>query len=116
MIENMASSSSSLGIVDISSLFENEHAIVEVYEYSNFISLANIDVHEEQRRNGIGTEIIRKIREYSAQVGKPIILIAVDPEGDTPSWLEIFYHNNGFDSNRRGSGFTNIDLVYRPLH
>ena len=71
---------------------------LRINEYENKIKLEKIDVPKEMRSQGIGTEIISAIKEYSQKVGKPIVLNP-EPEKGKKGALQRFYERNDFVNN-----------------
>ena len=72
--------------------------VLRINEYENKIKLEKIDVPKEMRSQGIGTEIISAIKEYSQKVGKPIVLNP-EPEKGKKGALQRFYERNDFVNN-----------------
>jgi GNAT superfamily N-acetyltransferase len=72
--------------------------VLRVDEYDYKIKLNKIDVPKEMRSQGIGTEILSAIKEYSRKVGKPIVLNP-EPEKGKKGALQKFYERNEFVNN-----------------
>ena len=63
-------------IQDLINFFSNKYPeiVLRINEYDNKIKLDKIYIPKELRGQGIGTEIITALKEYSQKVGKPIVL------------------------------------------
>ena len=72
--------------------------VLRVDEYDYKIKLHKIDVPKAIRSQGIGTEILSAIKEYSRKVGKPIVLNP-EPEKGKKGALQKFYERNEFVNN-----------------
>jgi predicted N-acetyltransferase YhbS len=101
-------------IDNISSIFSHEYAEVEVYEYPTFISLASIIVDYDFKRLGIGSSIVKCVIEYAEKIGKPIVLLASSPLGESPNWLYSFYLKLGFKYLLHKSIYPGNNMIYRP--
>ena len=71
---------------------------LRINEYENKIKLEKIFLPLALRNQGIGTEIISAIKEYSQKVGKPIVLNP-EPEKGKKGALQRFYERNKFVNN-----------------
>ena len=71
---------------------------LRINEYENKIKLEKIFLPVALRNQGIGTEIISAIKEYSQKVGKPIVLNP-EPEKGKKGALQRFYERNDFVNN-----------------
>ena len=92
--------------------------VLRINEYENKIKLEKIDVPKEMRSQGIGTEIISAIKEYSQKVGKPIVLNP-EPEKGKKGALQRFYERNDFVNNagrNRDDGLSEFSrtMLYKP--
>jgi GNAT superfamily N-acetyltransferase len=72
--------------------------VLRINEYENKIKLEKIFLPVALRNQGIGTEIISAIKEYSQKVGKPIVLNP-EPEKGKKGALQRFYERNDFVNN-----------------
>ena len=72
--------------------------VLRINEYENKIKLEKIFLPLALRNQGIGTEIISAIKEYSQKVGKPIVLNP-EPEKGKKGALQRFYKRNEFVNN-----------------
>jgi hypothetical protein len=101
-------------VQDIISFFKEKYPEVEliIYELAQVIELSRIRVPKNMQDSGIGSEILSKLKEYSDQVGKPIVLY---PEHDKGKKTELrrFYKKNDFVPNKG----RNKDFSFRePLY
>jgi GNAT superfamily N-acetyltransferase len=69
------------------------------HEGKNNIKITSLLVPKEQRRKGIGTDIIKKIKEYAQKVNKTISLSPA-PEKGYKAKLTKFYKDLGFVQNK----------------
>lgn len=72
---------------------------IDAFEAKNRIELQLIEVPDEYKNQGIGSEIIRMLQDYAASVGKPIVLRPEADPGKKKS-LERFYKGLGFVDNK----------------
>ena len=92
---------------------------LRINEYENKIKLEKIFLPLALRNQGIGTEIISAIKEYSQKVGKPIVLNP-EPEKGKKGALQRFYERNEFVNNagrNRDYGLSNAfstTMLYKP--
>lgn len=69
------------------------------HEGNNNIKISSLLVPKEQRGKGIGTDIIKKIKEYAQKVNKTVTLSPV-PEKGYKAKLTTFYKDLGFVQNK----------------
>ena len=91
---------------------------LRINEYENKIKLEKIFLPLALRNQGIGTEIISAIKEYSQKVGKPIVLNP-EPEKGKKGALQRFYERNEFVYNagrNRDDGLSEFSrtMLYKP--
>ena len=92
---------------------------LRINEYENKIKLEKIFLPLALRNQGIGTEIISAIKEYSQKVGKPIVLNP-EPEKGKKGALQRFYERNEFVNNagrNRDYGLSDAfstTMLYKP--
>lgn len=92
---------------------------MEAYEGREKIELMSIEVPEDSRGAGTGTEAIRRLQDYARSVGKPIVLRPEASRGRKGD-LDRFYKNLGFVHNRgRNTDFvlsspTSRTMYWRP--
>ena len=91
---------------------------LRINEYENKIKLEKIFLPLALRNQGIGTEIISAIKEYSQKVGKPIVLNP-EPEKGKKGALQRFYERNKFVNNagrNRDYGLSEFTrtMLYKP--
>ena len=91
---------------------------LRINEYENKIKLEKIFLPVALRNQGIGTEIISAIKEYSQKVGKPIVLNP-EPEKGKKGALQRFYERNDFVNNagrNRDDGLSEFSrtMLYNP--
>ena len=91
---------------------------LRINEYENKIKLEKIFLPLALRNQGIGTEIISAIKEYSQKVGKPIVLNP-EPEKGKKGALQRFYERNDFVNNagrNRDDGLSEFSrtMLYKP--
>lgn len=90
--------------------------ILRITEYSNKIKLDKIEVPKELRNKGIGSSIIRDIKEYSEETGKPVVLNP-EPEKGKKGALERFYKSRGFvDNTGRNKDYDLTDTFSRTMY
>ena len=93
--------------------------VLRINEYENKIKLEKIFLPVALRNQGIGTEIISAIKEYSQKVGKPIVLNP-EPEKGKKGALQRFYERNEFVNNagrNRDYGLSDAistTMLYKP--
>lgn len=92
--------------------------VLRINEYENKIKLEKIFLPVALRNQGIGTEIISAIKEYSQKVGKPIVLNP-EPEKGKKGALQRFYERNDFVNNagrNRDYGLSEFSrtMLYKP--
>ena len=87
-------------IQDLINFFSNKYPeiVLRINEYDNKIKLDKIYIPKELRGQGIGTEIITALKEYSQKVNKPIVLNP-EPEKGKKGALQRFYKRNKFVDN-----------------
>ena len=87
-------------IQELINFFLNKYPeiVLRINEYDNKIKLEKIFIPKELRGQGIGTEIITALKEYSQKVGKPIVLNP-EPEKVKKGALQRFYKRNEFVNN-----------------
>jgi len=74
---------------------------LEVYEDENKLELTNVVIPKELRGQGMGTQIMRMVVNYSNQVNKPIYLTPDTSFGGTSiDRLKRFYKRFGFKKNK----------------
>lgn len=69
------------------------------HEGKNNIKISSLLVPKEQRGKGIGTDIIKKIKEYAQKVNKTVSL-SPGPEKGYKAKLTKFYKDLGFVQNK----------------
>jgi len=81
--------------------FEVKYPGIELWVFENEfkIHISELRVPLEMRHQGIGSEIIKKIKEFAAQRGKPLTL-APQPEYGYKKKLDDFYRGHGFVPNK----------------
>ena len=90
--------------------------ILRIDEYDNKIKLEKIHVPKEMRNQGIGTEIITALKEYSQRVNKPIALNPESEKGKKGA-LQRFYERNEFINNTgRRKDFDLSDTFSRTMY
>jgi GNAT superfamily N-acetyltransferase len=79
---------------------KKQYPFVELYAFEddNQIYISSIKVPEEQRRKGIGRDIIHWIKDYAYEQQKPVVL-SPEAERGYKKKLEKFYKNLGFVHN-----------------
>jgi len=108
-------------IQDLINFFSNKYPEISlrINEYENKIKLDKIYIPKELRGQGIGTEIITALKEYSQKVGKPIVLNP-EPEKGKKGALQRFYERNEFVYNagrNRDYGLSDTfstTMLYKP--
>ena len=90
--------------------------VLRINEYENKIKLEKISVPVELRNQGIGTEIINVLKEYSQRVSKPIVLNP-EPEKGKKGALQRFYERNEFvDNAGRKKDYDLTDTFSRTMY
>ena len=90
--------------------------ILRINEYDNKIKLEKIHVPKEMRNQGIGTEIITALKEYSAASKKPIVLNP-EPEKGKKGALQRFYERHDFvDNAGRKKDYDLSDTFSRTMY
>jgi GNAT superfamily N-acetyltransferase len=90
--------------------------VLRINEYENKIKLDKISVPVALRNQGIGTEIINVLKEYSQRVGKPIVLNP-EPEKGKKGALQRFYERNEFvDNAGRKKDYDLTDTFSRTMY
>ena len=90
--------------------------ILRIDEYDNKIKLEKIHVPKEMRNQGIGTEIITALKEYSQRANKPIALNPESEKGKKGA-LQRFYERNQFvDNSGRRKDFDLSDAFSRTMY
>ena len=107
-------------IQELINFFLNKYPeiVLRINEYDNKIKLEKIFIPKELRGQGIGTEIITALKEYSQKVGKPIVLNP-EPEKGKKGALQRFYKRNEFVNNagrNRDDGLSEFSrtMLYNP--
>ena len=105
-------------IQELINFFLNKYPeiILRINEYDNKIKLEKILIPKEMRNQGIGTEIITALKEYSARVSKPIVLNP-EPEKGKKGALQRFYERHDFvDNAGRRKDFDLSDTFSRTMY
>lgn len=105
-------------IQDLINFFSNKHPEISlrINEYENKIKLDKIYIPKELRGQGIGTEIITALKEYSQKVNKPIVLNP-EPEKGKKGALQRFYKRNEFvDNAGRNKDYDLSDTFSRTMY
>jgi hypothetical protein len=90
--------------------------VLRINEYENKIKLEKISVPAVLRNQGIGTEIINVLKEYSQRVSKPIVLNP-EPEKGKKGALQRFYERNEFvDNAGRKKDYDLTDTFSRTMY
>lgn len=90
--------------------------VLRINEYDNKIKLDKIYIPKELRGQGIGTEIITALKEYSGRVNKPIVLNP-EPEKGKKGALQRFYERNEFvDNAGRKKDYDLTDTFSRTMY
>ena len=90
--------------------------VLRINEYENKIKLEKISVPAALRNQGIGTEIINVLKEYSKRVSKPIVLNP-EPEKGKKGALQRFYERNEFvDNTGRKKDYDLTDTFSRTMY
>ena len=90
--------------------------VLRINEYENKIKLEKISVPVALRNQGIGTEIINVLKEYSQKVSKPIVLNP-EPEKGKKGALQRFYERNEFvDNAGRKKDYDLTDTFSRTMY
>lgn len=90
--------------------------VLRINEYDNKIKLDKIYIPKELRGQGIGTEIITALKEYSGKVNKPIVLNP-EPEKGKKGALQRFYERNEFvDNAGRKKDYDLTDTFSRTMY
>ena len=90
--------------------------VLRINEYENKIKLEKISVPVALRNQGIGTEIINVLKEYSQRVSKPIVLNP-EPEKGKKGSLQRFYERNEFvDNAGRKKDYDLTDTFSRTMY
>ena len=90
--------------------------VLRINEYENKIKLEKISVPASLRNQGIGTEIINVLKEYSQRVSKPIVLNP-EPEKGKKGALQRFYERNEFvDNAGRKKDYDLTDTFSRTMY
>ena len=90
--------------------------VLRINEYDNKIKLEKIFIPKEMRGQGIGTEIITALKEYSQKVNKPIVLNP-EPEKGKKGALQRFYERNDFvDNAGRRKDYDLTDTFSRTMY
>ena len=90
--------------------------VLRINEYENKIKLEKISVPAALRNQGIGTEIINVLKEYSQRVSKPIVLNP-EPEKGKKGALQRFYERNEFvDNAGRKKDYDLTDTFSRTMY
>ncbi len=86
-----------------------------ISESDKYIKLHDIEVKEYYRNMGIGSEILRLIKNYADKVGKYVVLSA-GPSKNKKTALDRFYRSNDFKKpgRRRRYDLPQHTHVYRP--
>ena len=105
-------------IQDLINFFSNKHPEISlrINEYENKIKLDKIYIPKELRGQGIGTEIITALKEYSQKVNKPVVLNP-EPEKGKKGALQRFYNRNEFvDNAGRNKDYDLSDTFSRTMY
>jgi len=100
------------------SFYENKYPgiTLRITEFDNKIKLDKIEVPKDLRNQGIGTEIITALKEYSQRVNKPIVLNP-EPEKGKKGALQRFYERNEFvDNAGRRKDYDLTDTFSRTMY
>jgi GNAT superfamily N-acetyltransferase len=100
------------------SFYENKYPgiTLRITEFDNKIKLDKIEVPKDLRNQGIGTEIITALKEYSQRVSKPIVLNP-EPEKGKKGALQRFYERNEFvDNAGRRKDYDLTDTFSRTMY
>ena len=90
--------------------------VLRINEYENKIKLEKISLPLVLRNQGIGTEIINVLKEYSQRVSKPIVLNP-EPEKGKKGALQRFYERNEFvDNAGRKKDYDLTDTFSRTMY
>lgn len=84
---------------DIEDFAQSKGASLSLSENSDGIRVGKIVVPLEARGQGLGTEIMQAVSEYSNQVGKPVALTPSTDFGGSKSGLSRFYKGLGYQPN-----------------
>ena len=90
--------------------------VLRINEYDFKIKLEKIHLPKEMRGQGVGTEIITALKEYSERVNKPIVLNP-EPEKGKKGALQRFYERNDFvDNAGRKKDYDLTDTFSRTMY
>ena len=82
-----------------------------VGETPDYIYIHNIEVPAEDRRKGIGSDVIQTIKNYAVTKKKPVVLEPAHPKGDKTKLLK-FYKRLGFVHNEGKKFDPKLTLPY----
>lgn len=97
---------------------KNQYPGIEViaWEGGNKIELAKLVVPPNQRNQGIGQAVVKRIQDYAASVNKPVVL-RPEPEKGKKAALDRFYRNLGFKHNQgRNMDYTLSSPMARTMY
>jgi GNAT superfamily N-acetyltransferase len=91
----------------LQSLFQQYPGIkLDAWENDNRIELSTIEVPQKMRGNGIGSNILKSLKDYAQKVNKPIVLRPQADRGKIAA-LDRFYDRNEFVKNKgRNADYT----------
>lgn len=94
---------------------ESKYPFVKVFAFENQykIELQQIEVPEEHRNSGIGSEIVRLIQDYAKTVNKPVVLRPEAGRGKKGA-LDRFYKRLGFVDNSGRNKDYSLSSTFGP--
>lgn len=99
-------------IKDIKEKYKEFFKTINIYEYSNKISIDLIITKE--KNSGYGTKLMQDICDYSDKNNKTIILSPSDEFGGNKKRLIVFYKRFGFVENKgKNKDFEIFESMYR---
>lgn len=103
------------GIEQLRQQLKSQYPTLELDVSENLwqIELSRIRIPKEDRRGGIGANVIQSIQEYARSVNKPIGL-SEDPQPRYKAKLHRFYRALGFRSNINKGGQYNGSMIWYP--
>jgi GNAT superfamily N-acetyltransferase len=84
-----------------------------LHENDEYITLENVVVDSESRNQGLGTDFMNALKEYSNVTNKPLYLTPSADLGGNVNKLTRWYKNLGF-KNKPKSDFIMQKMKYEP--
>ena len=94
-------------VQDLQARLEREYDLEELWitEGPKHVEIHNIRVKPDNRNSGVGTEVIKAVKDYAANAGKRVILYA-EPDRGKKTALSRFYKRQDFKKPGRSKDFS----------